>query len=380
MKTYIRFIPITVFIVLSAIIILSSPIFEINMSQPDYFKQDFVNAEIVEVVAEDLVEDELFPGRYSGTQTVLVGLLEGPHQYEAYEIENPLSNNHYVYVQKGDTVIASVKELDEGPRVWIYNYKRDNTLYFIVGFFLVLLMLLGRKQGVFSVLSLIFTGIVVIFFMMPLIYRGYHPILVSVIAVTIITIVSFMLISGITYKTLLAILGTLAGVIIAGIASYTFGEMTALSGINMDKGSELIFVVQDYNIQIRGLMFSGILIASLGAVMDVTMSIVSSMIELKRVKYDIKAKALFASGMTIGRDVMGTMSNTLILAFVGTSFNTVMLIWGYQMSRNQFMNIPFLGVEIVQGIAGSVGIVLAVPITAFIASVVLSKNKIKLDA
>ncbi len=378
MKRYIKFIPITIFVILSTIIILSSPIFEINMRQPDYFKQDFVNAEIVEVIEENLQEDKLFPGRYTGSQRVLVGLLEGTYQYEAFEIDNPLSNNHYVYVQKGDRVIASVKAQDEGPRVWIYNYKRDNTLYFIVGFFLVLLMLLGRKQGVFSVLSLIFTGIVVVFFMMPLIYRGYHPILVSVVAVTMITIVSFLLISGVTYKTFLTIFGTLAGVVIAGIASYIFGEMTALSGVNMDKGSELVFVVQDYNIQIRGLMFSGILIASLGAVMDVTMSIVSAMIEIKRAKYSIKAKALFASGMNIGRDVMGTMSNTLILAFVGSSFNTVMLIWGYQMSKNQFMNIPFLGVEIVQGIAGSIGIILAVPITAFITSIVLSKDNIKI--
>jgi len=378
MKRYIKFIPITIFVILSTIIILSSPIFEINMRQPDYFKQDFVNAEIVEVIEENLQEDKLFPGRYTGSQRVLVGLLEGTYQYEAFEIDNPLSNNHYVYVQKGDRVIASVKAQDEGPRVWIYNYKRDNTLYFIVGFFLVLLMLLGRKQGVFSVLSLIFTGIVVVFFMMPLIYRGYHPILVSVVAVTMITIVSFLLISGVTYKTFLTIFGTLAGVVIAGIASYIFGEMTALSGVNMDKGSELVFVVQDYNIQIRGLMFSGILIASLGAVMDVTMSIVSAMIEVKKAKYSIKAKALFASGMNIGRDVMGTMSNTLILAFVGSSFNTVMLIWGYQMSKNQFMNIPFLGVEIVQGIAGSIGIILAVPITAFITSIVLSKDNIKI--
>jgi len=378
MKRYIKFIPITIFVILSTIIILSSPIFEINMRQPDYFKQDFVNAEIVEVIEENLQEDKLFPGRYTGSQRVLVGLLEGTYQYEAFEIDNPLSNNHYVYVQKGDRVIASVKAQDEGPRVWIYNYKRDNTLYFIVGFFLVLLMLLGRKQGVFSVLSLIFTGIVVVFFMMPLIYRGYHPIIVSVVAVTMITIVSFLLISGVTYKTFLTIFGTLAGVVIAGIASYIFGEMTALSGVNMDKGSELVFVVQDYNIQIRGLMFSGILIASLGAVMDVTMSIVSAMIEVKKAKYSIKTKALFASGMTIGRDVMGTMSNTLILAFVGSSFNTVMLIWGYQMSKNQFMNIPFLGVEIVQGIAGSIGIILAVPITAFITSIVLSKDNIKI--
>lgn len=371
----VKYLPLSIFLILSIGMVLLSPILKKELQRDSYFKQDFVDAKVVEIIEENIEINEKFRGRYKGKQRVLLGLLEGKHKHEAYEIDNILSDSHYVYVKKGDIVIASVTEKPEGPSVWMYNYKRDNVLIAMTVLFLLLLIVLGRKQGVYSILSLMFTGIVIVFLMMPLIFSGHSPILVSIISVVFITIVSFLLISGVTKKSLIAILGTTAGVIVAGGLSYVFGKLTMLSGYNMEHGQELVRMLTGHNVQVRGLLFAAILIASLGAVMDVSMSIVSAMIEVATVKPQISPKELFTSGITVGRDIMGTMSNTLILAFVGSSLNTIMLLWGYQMSTKQMMNIPFLGVEIVQGIAGSVGVILTVPLTAIIATKVIKRSK-----
>lgn len=372
-----KYLPILGFILLAVLIIVISPMFRINDSQPDYFMQEFEDAKVIEVIGEEVQEDEAFNGLYLGTQVVRIKVLTGEFKGKIFEINNPLSRNHNVYVKKGNTVVVSVdKSLKD--IVWIYNYKREPLLYVLVVIFFVLLILFGRMQGVYSIISLIFTGIMIIFFMLPLIFQGNSPILITIITACIIIIASFLLISGFNLKSVSVILGTIIGVVIAGVISYISGNLAHLSGITMDKGQELVYVALDYKIQISGLMFSAILIASLGAVMDVAMSITSSIFEIKKNNPKISRKQLFKSGMNIGKDVMGTMSNTLILAFVGSSLNSIMLIWGYQMERKQFMNIPFIGTEIIQGLSGSIGIVLTVPITAMISVLLISRKDDKL--
>lgn len=368
-----KYIPIIGFIILAALIIIISPMFKINSNQPNYFKQNFEDAKVLEVISEEVDQDPAFHGLYLGTQVVEIEVLTGKYKDQVFQIKNPLSRNHNVYVEKGDVVIASIDESLEDT-VWIYNYKREPLLYVLIAIFFILLILLGRMQGVYSIISLIFTGIMIVFFMLPLIFQGNNPIVVTIITACIIIIASFMLISGFNLKTLSVILGTIIGVVIAGIISFVSGNLAHLSGITMDKGQELVYVAMDYKIQISGLMFSAILIASLGAVMDVAMSITSSIFEIHKTNPRLSRKQLFKSGMNIGKDVMGTMSNTLILAFAGSSLNSIMLIWGYQMGRKQFMNIPFIGTEIIQGLSGSIGIVLTVPITALISVLVLTRK------
>ena len=136
----------------------------------------------------------------------------------------------------------------------------------------------------------------------------------------------------------------------------------------MDKGEQLVNIAGAYRIQIRGLMFASILIASLGAIMDVTMSIASAIQEIHATDRSLSRMDLFRSGISIGKDIMGTMANTLILAFMGGSLSLILLLWGYRMEFRQLINMPFMSLEIIQGLAGSIGIVLAAPLTAFVAA------------
>lgn len=194
----------------------------------------------------------------------------------------------------------------------------------------------------------------------------------SILSITI----TLVLVSGFNKKTLTAILGTVSGVIIAGLIAYIFGSLTNLSGLNMSEAESLAYIAEDTGLKIKGIMFTGILVATLGAVMDIAMSIASSIFEIHKVNDKINFNELFKSAMNIGKDTIGTMTNTLILAFAGGSLSILILVFSANMPFNKLINLDLLGIEIIQGLSGSIGIVLAVPITAFIGCY-LCKNELK---
>lgn len=364
MKKYASLIFVSALIVL---IIAFSPLLKMNIHQPNYFSQSFEDALVLDVLEEDLQPDPVVAGRVLGTQKVRLQVLTGEYKGQVFETENPISTSHNVVAKKGMKLIAGMSLTEGKPTAWIYNYKSDNILFFMAAAFFVLLYIFGGKKGFKSIVSLVFTGIVIIFIMLPLIFQGYSPVPVAIFAAALVSIVSFILISGFEKKTYVAILGTICGVTAAGLISWIAGNLTHLSGVTMENSEQLLYVAQDYNIKIRGLMFTSILISSLGAVMDVSMSIASSTYEIFLANSKLNPKQLMKAAMNVGQDIMGTMADTLILAFAGGSFNLMMLIWGFQMNYRQYLNIPLIKTEIIQSLAGSIGIVLTVPATAFFA-------------
>lgn len=376
MKKFINsyFFTISVIISMFIIIFISQNIK--NSDLPSYFEQDFKNGKIVEILTESLESDPVIPNRKNGKQELRIEILEGKYKGQVFETTNLLSRSHNVLVKPGMTVVAGIKTDGETPMVWIYNYKREITIYILGGIFFILLAILGRGQGIKAAISLVFTGVLLIFVLLPMLFAGKSAILVSICVMSITIVISFLLISGYQRKTLSAILGTIGGITAAGLISYIAGIVTNLSGIDLEHGEQLAYFAQDMNLNIEGFMFAAILIASTGAVMDVAMSISSAIFEIKKTSPNISKKALFRSGMTIGKDVMGTMSNTLILAFAGSSFTLMILIYGYQLQYLQFINLQSISIELIQGLAGSIGIVLSVPITA-VAATLLVEHKLQ---
>ncbi len=363
-------------IILMILIVSLSPMLKNGMNLPKYYKQLFEEATITKIVSETLEEDTVIPGMVIGKQTVELEVLTGKYTGNTYESVNLLSRGHNVHAVEGLNVIVGLRETDSGEvNAWVYNHKRQSYLYILIGLFFTLLLIFGGVKGFHAALSLLFTGVMIIFVMIPLIFRGANPMLASIGVTSIIAIVSFILIGGFERKTSSAIAGTLIGITSAGLLSFIFSNLVNISGMNMDKGEQLIYIAQDYQIQIQGLMFASILIASLGAVMDVSMSIASSLQEMYVTNPNISSKDLLKSGLVVGRDIMGTMANTLILAFAGGSLSLILLIWGYQMEFRQMINMPFISIEIIQGLSGSIGVILTVPFTALISVWLLSKKK-----
>ena len=179
---------------------------------------------------------------------------------------------------------------------------------------------------------------------------------------------SLILLDGLTRKSLCAVLGCVGGVAAAGLCAGIVGTLTPLNGFNMSEAENLILYGAEKGLSISGLLVCGVLIAALGAVMDVAMSIASAVWELRERSPQLSARELFRSGMNIGRDAMGTMANTLILAFAGSSLNLLILVQVYDIPFLQLVNTDFICIEVLQSVAGSMGILLTVPLVAGISA------------
>lgn len=353
-----------------------------NTFKDDFKKYDnstlsYEKARVISVIKENLEKEQISNRRYSGIQELEVELLTGELKGEKVEVTNYITQKHNVVAKEGKEIMVCVDRPSEDfYKVNIYNYSRNNYIYIIVILFFVIMVLIGRGKGFRSMIGLLFTFYSIIFFMIPFIYRGYSPIALSIIVSIISTIVTLFLLNGWSKKTIVATLATCVGVIISGVIFYFISNFLNISGFNLDEAESLILIAQNTGLKIRDILFSGILISSLGAVMDVAMSIASSIYEINELNRELDMKTIFKSGINIGRDMIGTMSNTLILAFAGTSLSTMLALYSYNTQFNQLMSSDFIAIEFAQSISGSIGIILAVPITSFISAYVY-KRKIR---
>ncbi len=360
-------------------IIFASLIGYANINNPGSNSADksvkYVKAEVIDVEENNLSTDENIENIMTGDQRITIKIKSGEHKDEQCTINNYVSALHNVVVKNGDKIIARVDTKENGSYEFsVYNYNRAPILYGFIIAFLIVLCVIGGKKGIKAMVGLIYTMISIFFILIPLIMRGYSPVLVTIFIVSITAVVSLIIIDGTSSKTLAAIIGTVSGVLISGVFTYIVGRLVHITGFNMEQAESLLLVSGDGRLKIKGLLICGVLLSALGAVMDVAMSIASSINEIHIVDKKLKWKELFISGMNIGKDAMGTMANTLILAFTGSSLNLMLLIYSFGIPYNQLMNTDLIAIEILQGISGSLGIILAVPVTAYIASKIVSRN------
>lgn len=343
----------------------------------------YVKAVVNEIVEDNIQED----GSRIGYQKVMLKVLSGKLKGQLIEVTSFAGYLYGADCTVGMKVIASISKYEDNASAAVYSYDRSNIIYIFVGLFLLMLWIIGGKKGFKSAIGLVFTFICIIYLFLPMLYKGYSPFLSAVIVIILITIVSLYLIDGITKKSISAMIGTIIGVIIAGICAAGFGYVAKISGYNVSEVEELVFVANNTELKVGGILFSAILIASLGAVMDVSMSISSTLTEIYNHNKNIGRVELFKSGINVGRDMMGTMSNTLILAFTGGSINTLILNYAYALKHNQIINMYEIGIEIMQGVSGSIAIILSVPLVSIISSYFLTygrkkslRSKINLDS
>lgn len=335
---------------------------------------EYAKAVVIESTNQNLQADT---GLESG-DSQKVTLLIKSGTYKGRTVEG-YSMNGYLYganCKKGTKVIVNVSEYNGSVSANVYNYDREFEIGILVFAFLGLMWLVGRRKGFNSIVALVFTFAVVIMLYIPLMYIGCSPFLAATVSVILITIVTFLLITDLEMKSLAAMLGTVGGVVVAGVIALIFGKTSHVTGMNVEEIETLVYVGQNSKLDVGGMLFSGILIASLGAVMDVAMSVSTSLNEIQLNRPDISKKEMFRSGINIGRDMIGTMSNTLILAYVGGSLNLIMIIYAYSYQMHQVMSMYTVAIELMRGIAGTMGIILTVPLTSLIASILLCRKNI----
>lgn len=325
--------------------------------------QSYEKAVVVDITKDNIQED----GNRYGDQKVVLEIKSGALKGEQVEATSPNGTLFGADCTLGMHVIAIVSVNGDEKVVTVYSQDRTAAIYSFLLIFICVVCLIGGLKGVKAILSLAFAGICILYLLFPLIYRGWNPIPVTIGICVLATVFTLIMIGDFTKKTLAAVIGTTGGVAIAGCAAILFGYFAGISGYNVSDIETLNYVGQYTPIQIGGLLFSGIIISSLGAVMDVGMSMASTLQEIYDTDPTLGKKRLFLSGIHVGRDMMGTMVNTLILAFVGGSITTLVIDYAYNLSYNQLMNSYIIGIEIMQGLSGSLGVVLTVPITAAVA-------------
>lgn len=337
---------------------------------------EYETARVLEILEDNTVKDETIEGRRRGSQLLELELLTGRYEGDVVQCKNYFSAMYSVDVKPGQTVSVRIDTSDVNTySVSVYNYDRIPLIIGIALVFALALILIGGWQGARALLGLIFTFICIMYLLLPMSLRGWPTVPLTVAIVGVTSTVGFYLLGGWQPKTVGAILGCLCGVAAAALLGSLAIELLHVSAYQMDEAEGLLLARNDTGLQMKGLLLSGILIAAEGAVMDTSMSVASAMAELKDKRPDIGKKELFLSGMRIGRDTTGTMANTLVLAFAGSSLNMMVLIYSYHVSFNQLMNTDFVAVELVRAVAGSMGIILTVPCVAAICAWLLTRRE-----
>ena len=333
--------------------------------------QTFEKGEVTEILQDNLDSN----GTRVGEQKVRVKMLTGVRKGEELDVT---SSSGYLFgaaCTVGMKVIVMQSVAGETTIASVYSQDREWVIYIFALLYLLALCIIGGKQGIKGCLGLIFTFFCVIFVYLPLVYLGYSPFWSAVFICFLTTLVTMYLIGGPTKKTCAATIGTLTGVVLAGISAWCFSKASGISGYNVSDIETLMTLWNTNRIQVGGLLFSGLLISCLGAVMDVAMSISSAIDEIYKQNSSLTRKELFKAGMRVGKDMMGTDSNTLILAFAGSSVSTLLLDYAYDLPYQQIINSNNIGIAIMQGLAGSFGIVLSVPLTVLICTILFHKNE-----
>ena len=313
-------------------------------------------------------------------QEVKVEIIEGEYIGEefdtTYTLSYDIAGKIMAYeLEVGDKVIVQLSEdMDGNVTATVQDVVRSG---YIIGMFVVFLLsivLVGGKKGIKAILGLLYTIILIYLIMIKGIFKGDNAIISSIVTSMLVILGTFIIIGGFNKKITTAAIGTLGGVVSAGIMALIFNHLAKMSGACED-AIQLSINMSTINFDFRDLLFAGIIVSALGACMDVGMSIASSLDEIKMKKSDITWIELFKSGMNIGRDVIGTMTNTLILAYVGGSLTLILLFMACNMSIVEILNKETIAEQVISAIAGSMGVIYTVPITSFIYAI-LNKDKV----
>lgn len=338
---------------------------------------------VLEVDAIELTEEEqeLFSaGNMSDDKQWYVRgeVTKGPYKGQEFETIHYYGNNpaYDFMVYPGDQVVLSLDINDSGSleNVNISDLARDHYVSYLFLFFMVCILLVGGWQGAKTIVSLALTAWAVLQILLPAILSGKDPILITVILCAGVTIITLLLITGYTRKTFAAICGTVLGVVLGGALAKYIIAITRITGLGSEESRMFYFSFAEGKIDITGVLFAGIVIGSLGAVMDVSVSIASSVSEIHQLNSKLGFSQLIKSGLNIGRDIIGTMANTLILAYTGSALPLMLLLHANNIPYLKFISFDLIVTEIIRALCGSIGLFFAVPFTALIAAFICKRQ------
>lgn len=336
----------------------------ISPSQAEESDKQILKGRVEEVLLDNFTK--LPDGEKQRQQLLKVKISDGKIIEAVNNIPEQLS--YQVVLKKGDQIVLSQ---DEDGAIFIEGFYRENIVWVLLIIFSALVIIVGGKKGVLAFISLILKGSLLIFGLIPAIKAGASAIVMASLFCMAATFMTISLVSGWNSKTLAACIGTIVGVVVAGLIGAWAVHATHLSGLLEPEMESLHY--QFPALKLTELISAGVIIGSLGASMDVAISIASALHEVYLAAPHKKFWELYQIGVNIGQDVMGTMVNTLILAYAGSALATIILI--SQISPTYLLNMELFVKEIILSIVGSIGLILTIPITALLSSYLYTNSK-----
>ncbi|MGN1080719.1 MAG: YibE/F family protein [Acutalibacteraceae bacterium] len=342
--------------------------------------EKYATARITEIVSVEAVDSVLSGEGESGTQVVFnARLTSGDNRGKTVQVIQYI-DSVYSYrekqVEQGDRVILVSYASKGTADSWQFaEYNRLPWLAELLALFFLLILIIGKIKGVGTILSLCITAAAILLVYIPGITKGYNVYALTVIVSSFVIVSSLVMLNGISKKTLCASVGNICGVLAAAGLAFIFNHFMYITGIVDENYIYLTYM--EIPINLKAVVWGGTVIGAVGAVMDVSIEIASSMHELALHMREKNFKNMVKSGMNIGKDAIGTMTNTLILAYVGCALASLLLMTTYSKSLLYLINTEMIIVELMQAIIGSMGILFAVPLTAFFSAWVYNFGKQK---
>lgn len=330
-----------------------------------------------QILTDFCEEDPVSENHQRGSQSLILTVQTGQYAGTQMLADNTVGPLYGQAMDVGDSVVIGLSTYADGTvRCYVYEYDRSAGLALILAVFCLVTVLVGGRVGAKSLVSLALTAAALILILLPLLLRGWPTIPTTFLIAVLVTVATFVIIGGVDKKTLCACLGTLVGIGLATVFSLSAQKLLRIDGYRQEYADALLQLRQtgESAISISGLLAAGVIISALGAVMDVAMSISSALQELSRVGENLTSKELMKSGMEIGRDMVGTMTNTLILAILGSGLTLIVYISSLGLQPRQLLSSAYMSLEAVSAVASSIGVILSVPLTAAICALAYGKR------
>lgn len=334
----------------------------------DGIELDYVKATVVDIVDETL--DYPYNSKPVGIQNIKAKI---KNTGEIVDVENKLEASHSVLVKENDKVIlAKSRNPHHNSETFyrMYNYDRSFGTIFWIVLFLVFIALVAGSRGIKSTVALVISIYIILFFDISLIMNGFNNVLITILTVILCTIFSTLILYGYSKMSLINMISVSVSFIFVSILVKLMSIGLNISGYNLENVGELILVIgKEWKLNIENLLFSTVAISALGASMDVSVSIASALREIQSLNKDVSSKKLFKSGMSIGKDIIGTMVNTLVFAFIGSSLVSIIIFILHGTNTfNRVVSSDFFAVEITKALIGISVVIIMVPVTSFFAS------------
>ncbi len=303
-------------------------------------------------------------------KTLEIKLLSGPNEGQIINAETDFPE-----IGKGDKVFLNhLRDVGGIDRYVITNIDRTNQVYFLLILFCAVIIVFGGLQGIRSLLALGGGLAAILYLLLPAILNGHNPLMVSVLVASTILFLAIFFTHGFHRESFVAYIGTMIAVLITSLLALYAVDSTNLSGFAEDTSVMLNFKTGG-TLDFSGLLLGAIIIGILGMLNDIAMTQAAVVSELYDSNKKISRVEVYKRAMRVGREHVGALVNTLVLAYTGTALPLLLLISNRNLSFNMIINMEVFATEIVRTIVGSIGLVLTVPIVTFLASVYLKDYK-----